>query len=128
MSLEYSTLRRCASQLESALRPDIDAIARYLLSEGFISDEFYEEVLTTNSNVDKASKLVLHILGRVEVESSHYYKLLNHLRLDRNKYGDIVDVLDTEYFGTRNLQASTLPQGQTGKNFKTLLAATRVAS
>ena len=48
MSLEYVTVGKCANQLQCVLRDDKD-LSRYLFGEGFITDEFYEEVLDPRS-------------------------------------------------------------------------------
>ena len=104
MSQEQTALEKCTGQLERVLEHNIDDIARYLQSEGFINDELYKEVITepsAYSDADKASKLVHQIIRRVILEPNNYYKLINHLRLKKGRFSDIVDMLDAEYFGTR---------------------------
>ncbi len=118
MTLEYSTLGKCASQLESAMTPDIKEIADYLFNTGFISDELFKEVTDSNStysSTNKAAKLVLEIMRKVKLYPSNFFKIVNYLRLKSN-YRTIVDVLDAEYFGIRNLPAAALPSGQRGKS------------
>lgn len=110
MSLEYITLQKCISQLESALKSDINNFARYLFDMEFITDKIYEEVLEPRrsyTQADQAAKLMQHVKRKVENEPSNYYKLINHLRQIKEKYTDIVAVLDAEYFGIRAFPAST---------------------
>ena len=117
MSLEYATLGKCVTQLESALGFYFKEITIYLFGEGFIADELYMEFLepqSTYSSAEKATKLVLQIMSRVSLEPVNYYKLINYLRLDKRKYGDIVEVLDAEYFGIRKVSASRVSHGQQG--------------
>ena len=117
MSLEYSTLGKCASQLESAMTSDIHGIAQYLFNTGFISDELFKEVTDSNSvysSANKASKLVLHIMRKVKLYPKSFFKFINFLRL-RSNYHTIVDVLDAEYFGITKLPGSAQPSGQRGK-------------
>ena len=98
---EYDTISKCTSQLVTALGRDIAKISHYLFKERFISDELFGEVLEPKSlmsDADKANKLMLQILNCVKLDSSKYYKLLNHWRQDKS-YDDIVQILDSEYFG-----------------------------
>ena len=98
---EYDTIRKCTSQLVTALKQDLTEISHYLFKERFISNALYGEVLETKtpmSDADKANKLMLQILDCVKLNSSKYYKLLNHWRQDKS-YDDIVQILDSEYFG-----------------------------
>lgn len=114
MSLEYTTLEKCASQLETAFTSDINQITSYLFGENFFSDEIYKEVLDPKSvcsSVDKASRLVLEVLRAVKLEPSSY---INYLRHDKRKYSDIVGVLDAEYFVNSKLPMFVLPYGQLG--------------
>ena len=114
MSLEYITLEKCVSQLETAFGVNLNEIASHLFQWGVIADDIYEEVVEPQSSYskdDKTTKLMLQVMKKVKVESSYYYKLINHLRHDMKKYGDIVDVLDAEYFGIRKLPAPKLQRG-----------------
>ena len=113
MSLEYTTLGKCVTQLESALRSDYDEFARYFFGEGFIAEELYEEVLDPKSpfsNAEKTTKLVLQLMRKVKLDPKSYYKFINHLRQDERRYRDIVDIL----FGIRKLLSPALPPGHTG--------------
>ena len=62
---------------------------------------------SAHSDADKAAELVVKIMEKVKLESRNYYKLINHLRLDKRNV-DIVDILDAEYFGV------PMPHGKTG--------------
>lgn len=109
MSLEYTTLEKCANQLESAFRADVGDVAQYLFNAEFITSESFEEVLeprSTYSHADQAAKLKQQVMGKVKHEPSNYYKLINYLRQNKKKYDNIVDVLDAEYFGIRKCPAS----------------------
>lgn len=63
------------------------------------------------SGTEKATKLLLQVMRKVKLEPSNYYKIINYLRQDKRKYGDTVDILDSEYFGIRDFPESKLPQG-----------------
>ena len=113
MSKEYVALSNCAEKLESAIRLDINEIIHYLYREGFISKTVYEEVLELKSpysDADKATKLVLQIRGSVELDSSKYFKLVNHFRQNSKRFSGIVATLDSEYFGIPFSQHG--PQGK----------------
>ena len=102
MSLEYTTLEKCNDQLKTSLGSDFTKLASYIFGEGFINEELYEEVVeprSINSGDDRANKLMLQIMSQVELEPSNYYKLINHLRHDKKKYTDIINLLDVTYFG-----------------------------
>ena len=105
MSLEYITIHKCVNQLESVLsESDIKGFARCLFDTKFITEKVYKEVLEPKrsyTQADQAAKLMLQVTRKVEDEPSNYYKLINHLRQNKEKYIDIVAVLDAEYFGTR---------------------------
>lgn len=107
MSVEYTTLEKCTSQLKSALKSDIKEIAKFLFQEGFITIKFYEEVLEPNStsSVD-ADKLLLQVMRRVKLDPTVYYKFVNFLRLNQKKYDDLMDLVDAEYFGIKKLPTS----------------------
>ena len=89
-------------QLEIALESKRD-IAQFLLQEGFITQERYDEVNNSRSNltdVDKASMLVTAIRNRVELNPRNYHKVINHFRQNSSRYRDIVEILDQEYHQT----------------------------
>ena len=81
-SKEYSTIVKCSRKLEIALKYDRN-IAQFLLQQGFIIQERYDEVINPKSNLtdaDKASMLVTAIRDRVELNPRNYHKVVNHLR------------------------------------------------
>ena len=101
-SKEYSTIVKCRRKLEIALESDRD-IAQFLLQQGFITQERYDEVINPKSNLtdaDKASMLVTAIRNRVELNPRNYHKVVNHLRQNTIRYGDIVEILDQQYHQT----------------------------
>lgn len=103
-SLEHTTLGKCVSKLQLALQSDINGIVSYLFSEGFLTDDLFEEILNPRSfltDANKATKLVTVVMRRVKLEPSNYYNFVNYLRQDKRKYKDIVNILDAEYFGIR---------------------------
>ena len=105
-SKEYSTVVKCKRKLEIALESDRD-IAQFLLQQGFITKERYDEVTNPKSNLtdtDKASMLVTAIRNRVELNPHNYHKLVDHLRQNIMRYGDIIKILDQEYHQTGNFQ------------------------
>ena len=100
-SKEYSTIVRCRKKLEIALKSDRD-IALFLLQQGFITQERYDEIINPKSNLtdaDKASMLVTAISNRVEISPDNYNKVVDHLRQNIRRYGDIIKILDAEYQG-----------------------------
>ena len=101
-SKEYSTIIKCGRKLEIALESDKD-IALFLLQQGFITQERYDEVINPKSfltDADKASMLVTAIRNRVELNPRNYHKVVNHLRQNIIRYGDIVEILDQQYHQT----------------------------
>ena len=101
-SKEYSTIVKCRRKLEIALESDRD-IAQFLLQQGFITQERYDEVINPKSNLtdaDKASMLVTAIRNRVELNPRNYHKVVDHLRQNIIRYGDIVEILDQQYHQT----------------------------
>lgn len=107
--MEYTTLARCFGHLEAAIQSDVNGIAGYLYDEAVITRELHEEVLDPKStcpDAAKAAKIVLQVMEKVKMETRNFYKLVNHLRQDK-KYGDVVCILDAEYFGVKDLSADT---------------------
>ena len=114
MSLEYTTLNKCASQLETVLK-HINGISNYLFHEKLISEELYGEMKSQmefqSFEADKAAKVILQVMRRVELEPCNYYKFINCLRQNKLKYGDVVAILDAQYFGIKDVAVS---YGQAG--------------
>ena len=101
-SKEYAIITKCSWKLEIALKSDRD-IVLFLLQQGFITQEHYDEVSNPKSNLteaEKVSMLVTAIRNRVELNPRNYYKMVDHLRQNRIRYGDIVEILDQEYHGS----------------------------
>ena len=101
-SKEYSTIVKCRRKLEIALESDRD-IAQFLFQQGFITQERYDEIINPKSiltDADKASMLVTAIRNRVELNPRNYHKVVNHLRQNTIRYGDIVEILDQQYHQT----------------------------
>ena len=101
-SKEYCTIIKCTRKLEIALKSDRN-IAQFLLQQGFITQERYNEVINPKSNLtdaDKASMLVTAIRDRVELNTRNYRKLVDHLRQNIIRYGDIIEILDQEFHQT----------------------------
>ena len=98
-SKEYSTIVKCRRKLEISLECDRD-IALFLLQQG---QERYDEVINPKSlltDADKASMLVTAIRNRVELDPHNYHKVVDHLRQNIIRYGDIVEILDQQYHQT----------------------------
>ena len=112
MSLEYTTLGKYANQLVLAVVSGINELTSFF-GERFNANDLYMEVLATSSTTDKASKLVLHVMRMVKLDSRNYYKFINFLRQDK-KYGEVVNALDAEYFGIRKSSTSEHSPGQAG--------------
>ena len=101
-SKEYSTIVKCSRKLEIALKSDRN-IALFLLQQGFITQERYDEVINPKSNLtdaEKASMLVTAIRDRVELNPRNYHKVVDHLHQNIIRYGDIVEILDQQYHQT----------------------------
>ncbi len=95
-SLEYCTILKCVSQLETALRSDRD-ITHYLVREGFISERVYDDVLDPRSMLsaaDKAGLLVTGIRQKVKANSQYYSKLMTYFYGNSDKYVDIIQTLE----------------------------------
>lgn len=98
-SKEYSTVVKCNRKLEIALGSDRD-IAQFLLQQGFINREHYDEVNNPRSNLTDAEKaiiLVTAIRDRVELHPRNYHKVVDHLCQNIIRYRDIIEILDMEY-------------------------------
>ena len=98
-SKEHSTIVKCNRELEIAFKSDRD-IAQFLLQQGFITQERYDEVDNPKSNLtdaQKASMLVTAIRDRVELNPRNYHKMVNHLHKNIIRYGDIIEILEKEY-------------------------------
>ena len=90
---------KCNRELEIAFKSDRD-IAQFLLRQGFITRERYDEVNNPKSNLtdtEKASMLVTAIIDRVELNPRNYHKVVNHLHQNVTRYEDIIEILDQEY-------------------------------
>ena len=101
-SKEYSTIIKCRRKLEIALENDRD-IALFLLQQGFITQERYDEVINPKSlltDTDKASMLVTAIRNRVELNPHNYHKVVDHLCQNTKRYGDISEILNQQYHQT----------------------------
>ena len=104
-SKEYSTILNCNRKLEIALKSDRD-IALFLLQQGFITQERYDEINNPKSNLTddaKASMLVTAIRDRVELNPRNYHKVVDHLRQNMIRYGDIIEILDQQYHQTTTI-------------------------
>ena len=113
MSREYKTLSNCIEQLEIGLKLDIPGITHFLYREGFVAEGLYKEILdpaSAFSEADKATKLVFKIRDSVRLNSSNYFKLVNHFRLNKHLNG-IVQILDSEYLRIGKLASSEELQG-----------------
>ena len=98
-SLEYITLVRCTKQLEIALKDKRD-IVHFLECNKFISREVHEETLDPKSSlnkVDKSGRLVEKIKDKVQLNPKTYYLFLNELKSYPRTYGDIIEILDSEF-------------------------------
>ena len=104
-SKEYSTVVNCMKQLEIALKSD-RYIAQFLLQQGFITQELYDEVTNPKSNLtetEKAGMLVTAIRNRVELNPRNYHKVVDHLHQNIIRHKDIVEILDQEYHQTTGI-------------------------
>lgn len=95
---EYRTIEKYIPQLESLMCHD-RKIAHYLLINGYIFRDMYENVTGPDSKLSSAEKggvLVSAVLKKVELNSKHYKTFVDRLREDIC-YQDIVTLLDEEY-------------------------------
>ena len=98
-SLEYVTLVRCTKQLEIALKDKRD-IVHFLECNKFISRDVHEETLDPKSSlniVDKSGRLVERIKDKIQLNPQNYYLFLNELKSNSHTYGDIIEILDSEF-------------------------------
>ncbi len=106
---QHTTILKCASQLETALRSDRD-ITHYLVRERFISEEVYDDVLDPRlmlSATDKAGMLVTGIRQKVKTNSQYYSKLMRYFYGNRDKYVDIIQTLEDSYSASPALISAT---------------------
>lgn len=99
MMAEFSTIVNCDRKLEIALKSDRE-IAKFLLQQGFITQELYDDINDPRSNLTDAQKarmLVTAIRDRVELNPRNYHILVDYLCQNRIRYGDIIDILHGEY-------------------------------
>ena len=97
-SKEHSTMINCIKQLEIALESNRD-ITQFLLKQGFISPERYDEINSPKSNrtdAEKAHMLVSTIRNQVALNPHNYHIVVNHMR-QNIRYRDIIEILDMEY-------------------------------
>ena len=98
-SKEYSTIVKFSRKLEIALKSNRD-IAQFLHEQGLLTTDDYDVVSSPTSRLspaEKSSILVTAIRDRVELNLRNYHKLVNHLRQNIKRYGDIIEILDKEY-------------------------------
>ena len=94
---EFLTVVHCSCSLETALKDDRD-IVYYLQREGFITADMCDQVLNPRSlwtAAEKAGQLVAKIRDRVK--HREYHKLVSHFSQNWRQYGNIVDILNTDY-------------------------------
>ena len=105
ISPEYLTVINCTSKLELALK-DKRNIVHFLECKNFISREVHDDVLNPKSTltlVEKVGRLVEKIKDKVQLDSKNYYVFVNELRSNIRTYGEIIEVLDSE-FNKRSVQ------------------------
>ena len=98
-SPEYNTLLQCADKLELALYSDRGA-AYHFNKKGYISDEVCDNVLdpkSTLSKIEKAGELVSGIKRKTKLDPKYYHELMKYFRDDKEKYADIIKILDESY-------------------------------
>jgi len=98
-NIEYQVLLHLTSQLELEFEGDID-LAHFLNREGYIKDNDYSDVINPKSLLsrnNKSSILVSGIKHKVASYPERYYGLIDHLRSNSRKYGDIVNLLDVKF-------------------------------
>ncbi len=96
---EYRTIIHCTEELESALLSD-RAILLFLVGEGFIEPNVYDDVTNPKSLLsasEKAGLLVTGIKDKVKLNPKNYHQLMRYFHQNRRMYGDIADILDKEY-------------------------------
>ena len=93
---EYTVLLHLTSKLEQEFEGDTD-LAHYLHEQGYIKDNDYSDIIDPKSLLsrrDKSSLLVSGIRQKVALYPRKYHDIVDYLRLNSRKYGDIVNLLD----------------------------------
>ena len=99
LSSEYLTLINCTRVLELALKDKRD-IVHFLECKNFISREIHDDVLnprSTLTSVEKVGRLVEKIKDKVQLDSKNYYVFMNELRSNIRIYGEIIEIMDSEF-------------------------------
>lgn len=109
-SIELKTIKKCASQLETALVGLDSKLVHFLQEEGYITDDVHDRILNPASLLgrsDKASELVKWIRNRIQLHSESYHMLINWFRKNGKLYQPIVNILELE-FNSHAYQGSEL--------------------
>jgi hypothetical protein len=100
-SPELKALKKCASNLDTALKMLDSAFVHFLRHTGFISDNIHDEILDPQSmltEAQRAGKLVKCIENRVSQDSASFHTLLDHFKQSGVFYEPIFKKLTTEYY------------------------------
>lgn len=109
-SVEYLTVLKCMGKLELTFKGDRD-LARFLLQEGFISNDTYDDVLNSRSNlteVQRAGKLLGGLMVSIKMNHQKYHKFVDCLRGNPRIYADIVYILDKEFCRGKDAETSKI--------------------
>jgi len=117
-SPELKAIKKCAPNLERALKGLDRDLVHFLNDEGFISDEVLNKVLnpvSVWSEDDKATELVKWIRNRVKQDPASFHTLLAWFKARGKYYEPIMMALEAEMGGTpsqrnRMFQASLGPR------------------
>ena len=93
-SEEYKTLVKYTSDLIHLLQHDIVSISAKLLEKGLVSEDTYQEVLSTDgiSNQKKAAELLSCVRDQVKESGSRFYDFVGVLK-EEAYFDDIVKKL-----------------------------------
>ena len=100
---ELEAIKRCAPDLESALKNTDRKLVYFLNQEGFINDDDCDEILDQRSMLtaaQKAGKLVKSIKNRVKQDAKSFHVLLDRFKQDGTLYGPIIKKLTSNYYPT----------------------------
>lgn len=97
--MEYLTVLHCMGKLELAFKGDRD-LATFLLQEGVISKDTYDDVMnprSTLTTVQKAGELLRELMDAIKMNCQKYHSFMGRFRENPRAYKDIVDILDEEF-------------------------------
>ncbi len=98
-SRELTTIGRCHDQILSTFRNNLEDIALFMRNEGIINKKIHHEVTDTTrqSDDDRARILLRKWENKVEEDTKHYHKVVEHFKSRPRNFEAVLTKLNTEY-------------------------------